>query len=209
MPPTNLVAKILCQGHNNALSPVDEAGVAAMNVLREVERVHVERRQYLESGRPRFPFPEIRYEIDGRMFERWMLKTVINYEIAGDQNLPLGPPPDNLIRPPKEFVEFVFGNRSFQPFAGLYFLGRLGASLNLADRIRYTSWIAQDDRGCSYVAAGQILFYNLSFVLNLDSSRALPQRLETQQGTLNAIHRPRGFEMMLNNRPSQTVAFKW
>jgi hypothetical protein len=131
MLPTNLTANILCQRHNNDLSPVDEAGLAAFKVFREAGEMQATRRGYLEAGLTPYSFPVEQYEIEGHNFERWLLKTLINYEVAGDQALPIGPPPLGPERPPQELVEIAFGRKSFQPPAGLYFVGRIGKRCTL------------------------------------------------------------------------------
>jgi hypothetical protein len=57
--------------------------------------------------------------------------------------------------------------------------------------------------------AGKFLFYNCSFVLNLDSTKNLPTEVETEYGVLNALYRPSGFDIELNDKPSQRITFRW
>ena len=208
MLPTNLTANILCQKHNNDLSPVDGAGLAAFNVFRDAAATQETRHKYLNIGLAPYCFPVAQYEIDGRMFERWLLKTLINYEISGDQELPIGPPAIRPGRPPNELVEIAFGMRDFQPAAGLYYLGRVGDDLNVAERVKYTSWIKDSDEG-SYVMAGQFLFYGVGFLLNLDPAVVFPQTIETGYGPLHVLNRPHGFGIKLNEQTSERITFMW
>jgi len=208
MLPTNLTANILCQHHNNGLSSVDEAGLAAFNVFRTAGEIQEARRQESASRIASHAFPVVQHEIDGHKLERWLLKTLINYEMVGDQSLSIGPPSPGSGHPPKELVEIAFGRKIFQPPTGLYFLGRVGEPLHLAERIQYTAWVSDSNAG-SHVTAGQFLFYNCSFVLNVDPSRSLPQQLETEYGMLNLLYRPKGFDIMLNEKPSQRITFRW
>ena len=68
-------AKILCEHHNNTLSPVDDAGIAAFDTLQEMFRLQdVRRRHKPSTGR----WTLVESEIDGLGFERWLLKTTIN-----------------------------------------------------------------------------------------------------------------------------------
>lgn len=208
MPPTNLTANILCAGHNSRLSPIDEAGLAAFRVFREAAEEQDARRRYLDSGLAPYHFPVKHHEIDGHNFERWLLKTLINLELAGDQGLPIGRSSNGTERPPRDLVEIAFGEKQFQPPTGLYFLGKIGKPIYLGERVKYISWILDSDNG-SYVSTGQFLFYGCGFVLNLDQSQQLPQAVETEYGTLQTLYRPNGFDVQLNKQASQRIAFKW
>lgn len=117
-------------------------------------------------------------------------------------------PPNGTDRPPKELVEIAFGNKKFEPSAGLYFLGRIGDDLHLTERVRYVGWVAKANNS-EYVTAGQFLFYNCSFVLNLDPSKSLPQQIQTEHGVLNTLYRPYGFDIKLNAEASQRITFRW
>jgi len=78
-----LTAKILCERHNNALSPIDTAGAAAFKAFEKTARLAATR----ERMKPHH-WNVVRDEINGPLFERWLLKTLIN--ICCDQGLPIG-----------------------------------------------------------------------------------------------------------------------
>lgn len=90
-----LARNMLCRAHNNGLSPLDVAAGAAFDVF--------------WGRRPVEP------TIDGRLLERWCLKTCINIWYRRDDRSPGAP-----WEPPLEWVEIVFGRREFGGYAGLY-----------------------------------------------------------------------------------------
>lgn len=208
IPPTNLTANILCAEHNSRLSPIDEAGLAAFRAFREAGEEQEARRRYLESGLAPYHFPVKHHDIGGHNFERWLLKTLINLELAGGQGLPIGRSSNKIERPPRDLIEIAFGEKQFQPPMGLHFLGKTGEPIHLSERVKYISWILDSDNE-SYVSAGQFLFYGCGFVLNLNQSQQLPRGIETEYGTLHTLYRPNGFDIQLNNQPSQRIDFIW
>jgi hypothetical protein len=73
--------KILCEGHNHDLSPFDD------EVLKYTRLIHEDSLLYdpiikgtLDSA---ITLPKY-YTIDGKKFERWVIKTYINYKVAMD-----------------------------------------------------------------------------------------------------------------------------
>lgn len=116
---SSLTAKILCDQHNNALSPVDTAGAQAFSVIRELMKV-LRVRKALK--------PHIwkirRYEVDGKGLERWFLRTLINVCCKGPT--PIGRFSERSGWPDQELVEIAFGLKTFEGRAGLYSLYRVG-----------------------------------------------------------------------------------
>lgn len=89
----DFTSNILCRYHNNKLSRIDAAGTRAFEALGS---------------------PGPGDKVNGRLFERWLLKTLINMEVVSDSNF----------RPPQELVEMAFGKRDFPKRGGLHYLGK-------------------------------------------------------------------------------------
>ena len=129
---------ILCKRHNNALSKVDAAGTVSFNRLRDAAK------------------PDLGpYTINGTLFERWLLKTLINMEVVADFK----------VKPRRDIVEIAFGQRTFEPNAGLFFL-REGSDLQLGDeRVSYTR-LTEDGRN-DKIIGGRFTVRNFELLLTL------------------------------------------
>jgi hypothetical protein len=79
----SLTAKILCQQHNSDLSDVDTIGGKTFEAFRESRRL-----ANVREKNPKYRWAVVRTEINGRGFERWCLKTLIN--LCYDRNQPIG-----------------------------------------------------------------------------------------------------------------------
>jgi len=162
-------ANILCTNHNSSLSPVDQSGIHAFDVLRKTWQYHLQRVQLVESGQWSGLFDLIEGTIDGSGLEKWFLKTMINMEVVGTQGYPIGPYPALPNEPSREIVEIAFGLRAFEDKAGLRFIANESQQVDPQERIRYASFIRDADGG-SFVAAAAFLFFGFRFFLCLESS---------------------------------------
>ncbi len=163
----NFTKNMLCEHHNSALSPVDVGGIRAFDTFRQASQVHNQRSLNIESGFWTGRFDVCTHEFDGPLLERWFLKTLINIELAGDQQLPIGTYPGEP-RPACELVEVAYGRkRTFQGSAGLYFVAGLDQTVRMEERIQYVSLIAPAATG-DFVAAAGFVFYGFRFLLLLD-----------------------------------------
>jgi hypothetical protein len=149
-------SNILCLDHNNKLCRVDEAGTRAFEALR--------------SAGPGD-------KIKGRLFERWLLKLLINMEVVSDFRL----------RPPGELAEVAFGKRAFPKRGGLYYLGN-GEPDDLPDE-RVTYIQALDSTSVRRSAGGWFRVRRSIFMLavcNLDLQGAQwvhhPREIECSDG---------------------------
>jgi hypothetical protein len=200
-------ANILCRSHNSDLSPVDDAGANAFAAFRMMTTIYNNRSGMLQyrvwCGR----FDVIEQHVDGAGLERWLLKTLINMELAGKQSLPVGPnaPAGGGIDP--ALVEIAFGLRSFLGRAGLYFAAFDAEAIDMQERVQYTSWI-MDAEGSSFVAAGAFSFFGFRFFLCLEEM-GFPDSVNLRGRELKLLHHINMINVDLNNRPSQQVNFSW
>jgi hypothetical protein len=153
---SSLVAKILCERHNNALSELDTAALEAFNVFRESIR--------LNNVRGKLKRPPIwnikRLTIDGPRLERWFLKTLINLTFGGEWAIGRGNHSVGSVS--NELVEIAFGRRRFEHGAGLYMSGRTGENIDSFDRVSATPLTEE-----KFLCAGRFNFRGFTFFLNL------------------------------------------
>ena len=185
-------ANILCTTHNNDLSLVDQAGIAAFDVFRKTFAYNRERMNLAASGQWSGPFDLIRHAVDGVLLERWFLKTLINKEVVGTQGYPIGPTGEVANEPSPALVEISFGLRKFD--------GRF-----------YQSQIRDAPSG-SYVAAGLFVFYGMYFLLCLESAGAPDSVLVRGDGRevhLDLMYHLTSTKIDVGGRASQTITFSW
>lgn len=104
----SLTSKVLCGVHNNGLSEVDTAGIAA---IRQFDRL-CDEPGLGNSGAP----------IDGHMFERWLLKTAVNLSFGGNLHIGVGMTDSQPGWPAPYLLAIVFGDIRFTHKMGAYFL---------------------------------------------------------------------------------------
>ena len=203
----NYKASILCEKHNNALSPVDDAGILFADRLRGMVKIHRERSSLISRAGWSQPFYVYDYSFNGPLLERWFLKTLINYEMVGKQHIPIGPK-GTVGEPPKELVEVAFGRQKFDAPTGLYLIARRGDVLGFDDRIHYTSLIAMsDDR--EFIGGGRFNFHGLELALFLGGQK-IPRVYNSPDGPREVMRHPRQFDVNIGEgRPSQRMYFDW
>ncbi|MFN0103526.1 MAG: hypothetical protein ACKV2U_15715 [Bryobacteraceae bacterium] len=200
-------SNILCRKHNSDLSPIDEAGTFAFATFRTMAEISTNRRGMLQSGVWAGRFDLVEQRISGNGLERWLLKTLINMEIAGKQGYRVGPhAPPNKIDP--ELVEIAFGLRSFRDRAGLYFAAFEAEAINMQERVVYTSWIKGVPPDLSYVGAGAFSFYGFRYFLCLEPA-GFPNSIDVQGRKMNLWHHVDTINVELDDKPSQQVHLTW
>jgi hypothetical protein len=200
---SRLTAKILCDRHNNALSPVDTAGAEAFATIRELMKV-LRVRKTLK--------PHIwkirRYEIDGQGLERWFLKTLINVCCNGPTRI--GRYSDKPGWPDQQLVETAFGLKTFEGRAGLYSLFKVGEQINSNDDLACVPILNASD----YIEGGFFRFRGFGFLLFLDPEgpkgnlSAIGLRSE-DAGQFQLMFRQKHFRDVTGKYVSQIVTFRW
>jgi hypothetical protein len=201
---SSLTKKILCEKHNNALSPIDSIGQSAFVTMQEFAKLSQVRRRIKTTS-----WTVRRYCIDGCGLERWFLKTLINlcsgagYPIGGGGAIP-GIPSDRLIR-------IAFELETFETMAGLYLVSRKGMAIIEEDVVSFAPLIAES----GHILGGTFTFRGFRFLLYLESCGP-PIPLfgvdvdgEDLQNCTLAFHARRITESNHHRRPSQIVQFRW
>lgn len=124
----SLTAHILCDVHNNALSPADSVAGAAFETLRRMMALNRER----SASRQR-KWKMVRNEIDGRMLERWFVKTAINIACLQESDEVWYIDKAPLASPGERLINWAFGNAVIKPPFGLYVAASVGLTLPFQD----------------------------------------------------------------------------
>jgi hypothetical protein len=188
------------------LSPVDDAGTAAFAAFRMMATIYANRSGMLRYGVWCGRFDVLEQQVDGKGLERWLLKTLINMEIAGKEGFPVGPNALGSDVDP-ELVEIAFGLRSFRGRAGLYFAAFDNETIDMEERVQYTSWIRDTEAG-RFIGAGAFSFFGFRFFFSLEPT-GFPNSLSMAGRELKLLHHISTINVDLNNKPSQRVHFIW
>jgi hypothetical protein len=156
----NLTAKILCQRHNEALSPLDTEAGHFFSVLREavndLDRKTVSRKPILHL-------------VDGAALELWMVKVAcgLYYSVAAKDGVKLSKTHSiNL-----EKVRRALFQRDWDARAGLYFLASPGTDVTLQDNIGMAPITTDNDR--IFVGA-KVLLLGFSMDALFDDIKTIP-----------------------------------
>jgi hypothetical protein len=122
----SLVTKTLCEGHNNALSPVDQALVDLVNSIREIDRI----RQVRARIRRRHHTP-CRFVVDGVRIERCVLKWAMNLARVFKAEM-------DEWEPPSWMADVIFGRSALRHGAGLAMLARVGDGITDTEAVKFT-----------------------------------------------------------------------
>lgn len=145
---TALASKILCIKHNGDMSKLDAEAGRVAEVFRNVEELLVRAKTATKQETVKFSF-------SGNLFERWFLKTYINFHS-------LYFPQDHL---PKELGEIVFGERKFPDGVGLATVGRAAIGLQVFGQdMKYVQIVNSDTGGVEYVL---FQYFGINYLLPL------------------------------------------
>lgn len=170
----NLVATVLCEGHNGRSSDIDEEAGRFAAAFEDLKPTHRQR-----SQNPLINWNLRRHSIDGPKLERWFLKTAINN--LADNGLPIGGTNAEPNRPTRELAEMIFGLRPVIPPRGLWAADTKGTMA-----IDGTIHIQHFTVAGSYNAGCFMLFRGYKFLVNLDDGVPTQEYIDTLPGFLGA-----------------------
>jgi hypothetical protein len=198
------VSKLLCTRHNSALSPLDLTAGRFAAAVREHCRLYTERSQ---SRRSDLSFR--RLDIDARLLERWLLKTMINLNAGGQ--LIIGEGPGSPGRPTETLVNAVFGKKMPQGQFGMHVATRVGMRLDLIERVSFAPLIFKgtEIHGSFFNVHGLLCYLSAT-----EAGPPLPfsqiPGVDEDWRHSNVIRRLRRIQAVLpNGRLSHEMRFKW
>jgi hypothetical protein len=148
----NITKKHLCTKHNNMLSKTDQSAVSLMKAFKGLAETKKDTAQQSTD-----------IDIDGRLFERWILKTIIN--IATESGSPIGKNSNKPNVPSPLLVKQAFGLRPFAYRTGLYFMGEGSGNFNYSVRFTFEPTRSAEN----YISGTVVLFCGFRFCLLFDS----------------------------------------
>ena len=155
IPTSRLASNILCTDHNHALSPLDKVGKRWVAHLSAVsEAIH-------DVGTTQ---PATFLLMNGHDLERWVLKILCGLVASGSVEVRGVDSPRNW-RPPRYWLEMIYGVQPLPSGCGLNFMGQPGEELR--DKLAFGT-ISNSAVGPYGLAA---TFYGLRFILAMTTSR--------------------------------------
>lgn len=198
----SLTAKILCNQHNSDLSDVDTIGGETFAAFRESRRLANQREK-----NPRYRWTVVYTKIDGRGFERWCLKTLIN--LCYDRNQPIGRDSSEVGKASERLVQIAYGQQEFQDKAGLYFVARVGMNIQSEDKVGFAPLISKQGN----VEGGLFSIRGMRLLLFLEPEG--PPRLTgikidgEDLGLANVTYHIKQIKIQNGKYPSQVLRFVW
>jgi hypothetical protein len=151
-------SKILCKTHNERLSDLDMAAGYSFACFRKIMTLENTRK----TMAPRL-WSVQRHQINGRLLERWFLKTLINLVCVQDATLTWIGGLERT-KPPTPLVEQCFGLRPINPPHGMHAAVGAGQSIDFRD---YVKFAPITKAGTVEIAGGMFEFHGLRFVMSL------------------------------------------
>jgi hypothetical protein len=147
-------SKMLCKKHNEALSCLDDEAIRMFDFLRELNRLRA-----VQTGMPTQAWRAREWRVNGRLLERWFVKTLINLvHVQGqDMSWPGGVRPRI---PTREVVEACFGLAPIVRPRGLHGAAAVGQTVDSHDFVSFSP-ITQLD----ILAGAAFEFRGLRFLL--------------------------------------------
>lgn len=146
------VAKILCGKHNSALSDFDSEAAKLS--------------RFLVSDVYRQPSVEASIKLNGRLLEKWALKTFLNlgYLRALHREQP------NAIEPPESLISYIYRNTSIPDGIGLYHVSHSVGAHNIEAGL---SWNVIRNAELPHQVVGlTFIFYGVRFAVVIEPVRA-------------------------------------
>ena len=117
LPVATLETKILCQTHNEGLSAIDAETIRIFKFIGEAVTTYQNWQEKPPVKKPLFP---TRYHADGKLFERWCAKTLIDFVCVEKSETIWHDTGAPVMQPPVDVVRTIFGMTSFLQPMGLY-----------------------------------------------------------------------------------------
>ena len=192
---SSLTRNILCRKHNSDLSEVDVCAKTTLDTLADSMKLATLRNELQQSH-----WTIKRYEIDGRLFERWFVKTLVNVALGGrygiGRDTQAGVPSEELVR-------IAFGRQSFTGYAGLHALARSGENFSLEEGVQIITMLED-----SNIVMARFSFCGYRYLLSL-----IPEKYTHHEESIVLHHGHRQYFKVRDKRGrevrSHIVQFRW
>ena len=193
----SLTSKILCQKHNNDLSPFDAEAIRLYDALNSISATKeaIKARPHLNPGNRK-------HNISGVKFEKWAIKTYLN--ILHCRSLPhLSPNIDSLL-------DVLYGSGRLQSPFGIYFYAIVGGSIHHTPSFSFFPLFdEQETLGCLFTFCG------FPFMLQFPSACgkpfaqdiSFPSDIVEMRGMIPTRHVP--YIRYKGHQFAETIKFFW
>lgn len=208
----SLEANILCSAHNSQLSLVDAEAIRIFRFISQVIRSF----QDWQTSSPVAPTISLkRYIADGKLFERWAAKTLIDFVCVERKNNTSWHATDaRALEPPSDVVRAIFGETRFVRPMGLY-LAQENTHVPkdvLREALGVDPRFHPEGQG---LVGGFLEFRDFRFLIWLISEPFDSFTTESRNGIPfglggNAVHyHPDSLRFQFNSAPSYEVVLTW
>jgi hypothetical protein len=199
--------RILCEGHNNELSPLD---AEAKHVLETFEQIVLELQRTAGLKPPNAYRKPKTWYIDGSKFERWAAKLLVGLVCAEETNNKWHDSGTEALEPPARIVQAIFNHKEFVEPAGLHFASGYQGDLVDGLGVGPLSHPQSND-----IIGGYISFGGLRFLIWLSQepiesfSIPQPQGVISERAESQVIYRMPLLTFPIRNVVNQKLVFRW
>jgi hypothetical protein len=193
---SSLTRNILCKKHNSDLSDVDTYAKTAIETLVASMDLTTLRNNLRQNH-----WTIKRYEIDGQLFERWFVKTLVNVTFGGAYGI--GRNSDSVGVPSDDIVRIAFGKQSFHGYAGLHALSHKDEQISFEHKIQIETMLEGSNIVMARFSFGGFR-YLLSLIPEKYTHHDLSTLLHHQHRYYFQVHDKRGRKVR-----SHILQFKW
>ena len=198
---------ILCTNHNTLLSPIDVYGIKIFRILEDCVIKQNKRFNLPRSSL----WKKDRYLIKGIEFEKWMIKAAIGVTFEDPENK-WHLENSELLNPPREIVEALFGIKKLRNPMGLYGIFAPNDTLEIEDRIGLTTLLHPQTK--RYIGS-LVNFRHFHFLIYLTDEKVSehnfisPSGIRFGRDSTLPIYHPRQFIFNAKGKTSAVVDFDW
>jgi hypothetical protein len=199
----SLTGKMLCAKHNSLLNPLDSAAGHAFGALRDSAVLANKR-----AAAPATQFKVKKFDLNARLLERWLLKTLINLTHNSELFIGLGGQVKGT--PEDDLVHICYGIKPFPGKSGMYVASRVGAKVRSGDVVGFAPLIKDSNRvvGGFFHFRGFLLFLWLMPEEIPDHFDWVPGLQDEWRGC-KPSWRFKRIMLRVNNVRSHVVRFNW
>lgn len=152
---SNLTARVLCRKHNSELSSIDSSAQRFFETIYHCTRGGIQ---------GIIDVSQLSFNFDGRDLERWLLKVACGAIASGNYG-----GKDRTV--PREFVEILFGQRSWPEYFCLYSSERTEYTVPAKDHMRFDF---RKDKSNKYLKGVMCYFMSIDLTLVLGNYIGVP-----------------------------------
>jgi hypothetical protein len=200
---SNFTANILCEAHNNALSPMDDAAIQCKKAFEDAVTLMNFRMQYKKAN-----WTRRRFDVRGALLEAWLLKTLIN--CAHKAKYPIGIDSTEPGRPSLQLIQAAFGTTRLVKPMGVYAVPVIGETHEINDKVNLLTLVT----GKGYAGGMVAEFGNIRYLLSLMPTEPTTgifndAVLEKTLGSANFMYHVRRSVFHVHQKPSHSIEFHW